>query len=161
MWPCMFLHVAPSWCTTSGGLCICWCRWGGFGQVAGVYGTVHQWLLQCWGCQRMHTWFLQQVCHVKVLHPGIWWLLPGPVKISAAGLIWSCTPCTHSSWLLYIFATIQYMHPCLFHHRWGYNLLWMWRMKHWWCSRELLSEFGLSQSVADVVEPSVWAQWPC
>ena len=75
------------------------------------------------------------------------------------GPIWSCTLC--SSWLLYIFATIQYMHPYLFHHRWGYYLLWMWRMKHWWCSWELSSEFGLSWCVADVVEPSVWAQQLC
>ena len=158
VWACMFLHMAASWCTTSGGLCVCWCRWG-FGQVAGIYGTVHQWMLQCWGCQKMHTWFLQWVCHVKVLCPGIWWLLPHPLKISAAGPIWNCTPC--SSWLLYIFATIRYMHPCLFCHRWGYNLLWMWRMKYWQCSQELSSEFGLSWSVADVVEPSVWVQWPC
>ena len=94
VWACMFLHVATSWCTTSGGLCICWCRWGGFGQVADVYRTVHQWLLQCWGYLRMHTWFLQWVCHVRVFCPGIWWLLPHPVKGSAVELIWNCTLCS-------------------------------------------------------------------
>ena len=93
VWACMFLHVVAFWCTTSGGLCTCWCRWG-FDLVTGTYGTVCQWLLQCWECQRVHTWYPQWACHVGVLHSRTVWLLPHPVKISAAEPIWSCSQCS-------------------------------------------------------------------
>ena len=133
------------------GLCVCWCRWG-FGQscwhirdsfINGCYsaGDARKCTHDFFNEFVMWKFFVQgsdDFCHIlwRSLQQDQSEIVPHVV----AGFFTYLQP---FSTCILVFSVIDG----------DINLLWMWRMKYWQCSQELSSEFGLSWSVADVVEP--------